>query len=178
MKTINVGNVASETQFYTVEEIRNLDVVLKNEDGETITVGKDYISLLNSASEFDKEEEFTRTELIEKFLLCINVAVTANFFKQVKEVDVVKEIEEAYQNSTPKEFTTKLKKSVKKALNGEERTMILKHFGTKDEFGRVKVWDLEVVKDVSKDYDNRQKVLDPRTLTWFICRGIKYKIKK
>jgi hypothetical protein len=178
MRTIIVGDVCSETQFYTVEKVNGTDVVLKNDDGESITVGKDYAEMfLSSASESLSEEKLSRTELIEKFLISTGVALTANFNKQVKETDVVKEIQESYENSTPKDFTTKLKKSVKKALEGEERVMIGRHWGSKDEFGRIHFTDMQIQKDPSKSYDTRQRLVDPRTLNWFICRGVKYSVK-
>jgi hypothetical protein len=178
MKTIKVGDVCSETQFYTVEKVNSTDVVLKNDDGESITVGKDYAEMfLSSASESFSEEKLSRTELIEKFLISTGVALTANFNKQVKEADVVKEIQESYENSTPKDFTTKLKKSVKKALEGEERVMIGRHWGSKDEFGRIHFTDMQIQKDTSKSYDTRQRLVDPRTLNWFVCRGVKYSVK-
>jgi len=53
--------------------------------------------------------------------------MTASYQKLVKEADVLLEIKDAYDNSTPKEIEGKLKKAIKKALNGEERIIVGKN---------------------------------------------------
>lgn len=178
MKIIKEGDICSEICFYTVEKVNGNQVVLKNDDGESIEVSKEYAeTFLSSGTEFETTEKLSRTELIEKFMTCTGVAMEANFNKQVKEADVVKEILENYQNSTPKEFDVKVKKSVKKALQGEERVIIGRHWGSKDEFGRIHFTDMKLDKDSTKAYDVRQRLVDPRTLNYFVCRGIKYQVK-
>ena len=104
--------------------------------------------------------------------------MTINYNKQVKAVDVIAEIEEMYQNSTPKEISTKLKKSVNKALAGEERLIVGRHYGTKDSGGRLQFIDMGIEKDFTKtDYDTRQRLVDMRTLNWAIISDIKYVTK-
>ncbi len=104
------------------------------------------------------------------------VAITVNFNKQVKDADVVKEVMDAYSGSTPKVFEVALKKAVKSALTGVERTMIGRHYGDMNEFGRVNFIDMEETRTPGS-YDNRLRQVDPRGLNWFICRGIKYTVK-
>jgi hypothetical protein len=86
-------------------------------------------------------------------------------------------LEYAYQNSTPKELSGKLKKAVKKALEGEERVLVGRLLGTKDDFGRFHVIDMDIAEDKSKSYDVRQRLVDPRTLNWLIVKNVKYEVK-
>lgn len=178
MKTIKLGDVTSETQFYTVEKVNGNQVILRNDDGEQIEVNKQYAeSFLSSASEVEKEESLSRTEVIEKFMTCTGVAVTVNFNKKVDAKDVLAEIMNTHNNTAPKDVEKAFKATVKRALEGEERTMIGRHFGSLDVNGRLHFVDMQIQKDTSKDYDTRNRLVDPRTINYFICRGVKYKVK-
>ena len=169
------GQVLSETQFYTVEKVKGNEVQLKTDSGEDVVVDKGYIEqCVNSAEQFSQSKKITRTEAAAMFLANSNIAMTVNFNKQVKELDIVKEITEAYQNSTPKEFETKVKKAIKKSLDGEERTMVGRHYGNQDEFGRVQFIDMNLPREKGKNYDTRMRLVDPRTINWFIVNGVKY----
>jgi len=66
---------------------------------------------------------------------------------------------------------------LKTALEGEERTMVGRHYGSQDEFGRIKFIDMDAKLDPAKDYDTRQRLVDPRTLNWLILKGVKYIVK-
>lgn len=168
----------SETQYYSVHEIKQDGIILKNENGEGIEVTKEYAEQqLVSSDQVNKQVMLTKTEAAEMFIAATNVVLTVCFNKQVKEADVLKEILEAHQNSAPKDIEKAFKATIKKAIQGEERTMVCKHFASKDDFGRVHCTDLEIEKDPSKTYDVRQRLVDPRTILWFILRGIKYIVK-
>lgn len=179
-KKLVVGEVLSETSFYTVEKVVGDKVQLGAENGESVIIDKPYVeAFLASASQYKLEQAVTRTEMSEIMLKNSFRAITVNFQKQVKDTDIQKEIQEAYENSTPKEFASKMKVAVKKGLSGVERSMVGRHFGHQDEFGRVQFIDMEVKKDFSKaTYDTRQRQVDPRTLNWIIVNDIKYVIKK
>lgn len=172
---LEVGSVLSETQYYKVVKKVGDKVEFVTDNGETVTVNRGYVeSLIVSADQYSREEKITRTELAEMLIQNRNVVMTLNFNKQVKEADVAAEIQAAYENSTPKEFAAKMKKAVKKGLNGEERTMTGRHHGGKDDFGRLHFIDMDILKDASKSYDTRQRLVDPRTLNWLIVNGVKY----
>lgn len=173
------GNVLSETAFYKVEKVVGNKVQLQMDNGESVVLDKGYVdSFLTSAEQFSKEEKVSKTELTEIFLSYPRTAITVNFNKQVKEADVAKEIQEAYENSNPKEFSAKMKQAVKKGLAGEARTMVGRHFGTQDEFGRVQFIDMSLDRDFSKPtYDSRQRQVDTRTLNWAIINDVKYIVK-
>lgn len=185
-KGLKVGEVLSETQFYKVEKIVGDKVQLKNDEGQNIVVNSDYVdNQLSSSTQFTESKAVTRTEMAELVIASARTAMQLSYNKQVKEADVVAELEKeiatAYNNSTPSQFTVAVKKAVKastkKTLQGEERIMTGRHYGTKDDFGRLHFIDMEQDKDASKTYDTRQRLVDPRTLNWAIVSGVKYTIK-
>lgn len=179
-KNLKPGQILSETSFYKVEKIVGSQAQFQAENGESVILNEGYInSFLTSGDNFSKEEAVTRTEMSEILLKNPYRAMTVNFNKQVKEADIQKEIQEAYDNSTPKEFSTKMKSAIKKGMAGEERTMKGYHFGNQDEFGRVHFIDMGIDRDFSKtSYDTRQRLMDTRTLNWMILNDTKYTIKK
>lgn len=177
-KKLVAGEVLSETQFYVVDLVKGDKVRLITDSGEPVVLDEKYVTeFLNSAAQFDKEEKISRTEMTNKLLSHPRTAMTLSFNKQVKEADIVKEIISAYEGSTPKDFTTALKKSVKKGMSGEERIMTGRHYGTTDEFGRIQFIDMNADKGTNPAFDGRQRLVDPRTLNWIIVSKVKYLIK-
>lgn len=178
-KNLKTGDVLSETSFYKVEKVVGNKVQLGMENGESVVLDEGYVnSFLSSADQYSKEEAVTRTEMGEIMIKSSFRALTASYQKQVKDTDIQKEIQDAYDNSTPKEFGTKMKAAVKKGLNGEERIMKGRHFGVQDVNGRLSFVDMGIDRDTSKTYDTRLRLLDPRTLNWLIVDDVKYIIKK
>ncbi len=173
----------SETQYYTVEKITGNKVQLRNDSGELITVDNRYAeACLVSAEEFSSEKVMSRTDLTNLFLASSNVALTVNYNKQVDEKEVKKSLHNLYPNKGGKilseaDFKQKVNQLLETALEGEERTMVGRHYGSQDEFGRVRFIDMEQTKDASKDYDTRQRLVDTRTINWLILRGVKYSVK-
>lgn len=177
-KKLKVGEVLSETQFYKTMKISGNQVQLQNDLGENIVVDDKYVDgCLTSAVQYSKEEKVTKTEAAEIFVANRYTAMQASFNKQVKEPDVVKEIMAAYEGATPKEMEVAVKKAVKSALQGEERTITGRHAGSKDEFGRIQFIDMDIDKIDGKDYDLRQRLVDPRTLNWLVVKDVKYIVK-
>jgi hypothetical protein len=171
-KELKKGDKLSETQYYSVVKVAGDKVQLKNGLGQDIVVDKGYVTdCLTSADQFEKEEKLTKTDLAALFLKSSNVALTVSFNKQVKDVDVVKEIMEAYEGSTPKSIETAIKKAVKRGLNGEERVLVGYHTGSQDDFGRVTATDM----NITETHNIRQ--VDPRQLNYLIIKGVKYSVK-
>jgi len=176
--TFKKGSIASETQFYVVKDVTSKGLVLITDSKDEIVVTPGYAAKhLVSADAFSEEKVLTRTEIADLFSHSTGVALTINFNKQVKEADVLASINDTYQNSTPAELQKKLKKVVKAALEGEERTMKGRHFGGTDGFGRIHFIDMDVEYDVAAKNDARMRLVDPRTIQWMILRGVKYTVK-
>lgn len=169
---LKTGEKLSETQFYTVVKIKGNQVQLENARKEPIVVDKGYVeTCLTSGEQFTTETKVNKTDLTKLFLENANVVFTVSFNKQVKAVDVVKEIKDAYDKSTPSEFETKLKKAVNKGLEGEERVLTGYHNGTQDEFGRVSAVDMNITEG------HNVRLVDPRNLNYLILKGTKYIVK-
>lgn len=177
------GCKLSETQYYVVDKVGNGQVFLKNDFGEDIVVDSTYAEkCLVSADQYKDEKTMSRTDITNLFLSSTNVALTVNYNKQVKEDEVKKQLYALYPNKGGKilseaEFKKKIASAVSDALVGEERTMVGRHYGSQDEFGRIRFIDMEKKKDDTKDYDTRQRLVDPRTINFLILRGIKYVVK-
>ncbi len=175
----------SETQFYSVEKIKGDKVQLKNDNGEPIVVDRSYVEkLLVTSDQVTETKKMSRTDVINLFLSSSNVICTVNFNKKVDEKEVQKQLFDLYPNKGGKilsqaDFEKEVKKNLKGALEGEERTMVGRHYGRTDEFGRIKFIDMEAIGgyDEAKDSDSRQRLVDPRTINWIILRGVKYEVK-
>lgn len=175
---LKVGGKLSETQFYNVDKIVGDQVQLTPESGESVIFHKNYVEkFLDSSDEYSKEEKINQTEMAALYLSCANISHSVSFQKQVKEADVLKEILEAHQSSAPKDVEKNFKAAIKKAIQGEERVLRGYHTGRQDSFGRIHVTDLDIAKDASKSYDVRQRLVDPRTISWLIVKGTKYIVK-
>jgi hypothetical protein len=180
-KDLKVGEVLSETQFYTVDKTSGKRVQLTNDLGEKIVVDNKYAeSCLTSSQQYDESKVVTRTVMADLFISSTRIAITVNFNKQIKPADVKKALHSLYPNKGGIVSQAQFKKDVNKAvdLKGEERTMVGRHYGGVDEFGRVSFVDMKAVRKAGADYDTRLRLVDPRTLNWAIINGIKYTIKK
>lgn len=173
----------SETQFYTVKKIGTNEVELLNDSGEEITLSKPYVEqLLVSSDEVKETKTMSRTDLTNLFLSSSNVIMKVTYNKKVDEKEVEKAVAGLYPNKGGKilseaDFKKQVSALLKTALEGEERTMVGRHYGNQDEFGRVRFIDMEVVKDPAKDYDTRQRLVDTRTISCLVLRGVQYCVK-
>jgi len=183
-KDLKTGEKLSETQYYSVIKVAGERVQLRTDSGENVVLDRGYVeSLLSSASQFETEEVKTKTEMAALFLSSPGVALTVNFNTQVKEKDAIDQLKAIYPNKGGKmtseaDYSKKVSEIISSVITGKERTMIGRHYGSQNEFGRVSFIDMEVDRDVTKlEYDSRTRQVDPRTINWMIIRGIKYKTK-
>lgn len=184
-KNLTTKTKLSETQFYSVVQVKGDRVQLKNDYGELVVVDKPYVEkCLVSSEDITENKTMSRTDLINLFISATNVICTVNYNKKVDEKEIQKALEALYPNKGGKilseaDYKKAVKKNLKDALEGEERTMVGRHLGRYDEFGRIKFIDMEVAGgyDETKDYDTRTRLVDPRTLNWLILRGVKYVAK-
>jgi len=173
----------SEVQYYSVEKVSGENLILINDKGGKIQVNKQYTEqCLTSSDQVDEEKKLTRTDLATLFLSNPGVVMTVNYNKQVKTEDVKKEIVSLYPNKGGKllseaDYTKRVSSILKNVVEGVERIIVGRHSGSQDEFGRVHFIDMEISPDPSKIYDVRQRLVDPRTITWLILKGVKY-VKK
>lgn len=175
---IKQNEIFSEHQFYKVVKIEPNSLTLKPDSGDEITVDRGYAeTFLTSGEQFSTEQTINKTEAAALFVANPYVALTVCFNKLVKAADIEKEIFDAYETSTPKEFTDAVKAAVKRSLSGEVRVMNGFHYGKMDELGRIQFIDMKLERDLRKDYDTRQRLVDPRTINYIILRDVKYIVK-
>lgn len=177
--SLKPDEVLSETQFYKVVKVQDNKVQLRNENNEDIVVDENYVNnCLISASQWNNTVKFTKTELINLFLSSVNKAITVNFNKQVKEKDAKLALYNLYSTkSTEKDFKSKVDNILSSVITGEERTMVGRHYGKVDEFGRIQFIDMNITPTIGVGYDSRQRLVDTRTINYLIVEGIKYELK-
>lgn len=183
--TLKKGDKLSFTQYFTLEstDVKGDTIKVTDDAGLSMTIqGTELINKLNSSSLVTSTEKISRTEIVEKFKAHPKTAMTVNFNLKVKAEDVVKELTALYPNKgkivSKTDYDAQIKASVKDALEGKERTMVGRHYGSFDEFGRVSFIDMEIKKEDGKAYDTRTRQVDPRTINWLIVDGVKYVAKK
>ena len=182
-KLLKEGSVLSENQYYSVVKIKGNQVQLKNDYGEDIVVNEDYVnSCLISADQFTETKTVNKTEAAQIFLNNPSVVMQVSFQKQVKEADVKAAMHALYPNKGGKilseaEYKKQVNTILKEALDGVERVITGRHFGELNDLGRVNFIDMEIEKDASKGFDNRQRQTDPRTINWLCVKNVKYIVK-
>jgi len=184
-KNVTPKTKLSETQFYSVKQIKGNEIEVVNDYGQEITLSKSYVEqLLVASDQVTETKKMSRTDVINLFMTATNVICTCNYNKKADEKEIQKQLIALYPNKAGKilsqaDYEKAIKKNLSDALTGEERTMVGRHYGRTDEFGRIKFIDMEAPGgyDAAKDSDSRQRLVDPRTINWIILRGVKYEVK-
>ena len=157
--------------------------VVRNEQGVEWTipahlVDDEFAINDNSAT----ESTITATELASLFASNPHVICTVNYNKKVNRTDVKAKMNDLYANKngiilSEAQYQRKVSRALNGIVNGVERTMIGRHHGHVDEFGRVQFVDMQAERDETKAYDTRLRKVDPRTINWLIINNIKYKLR-
>lgn len=181
-KNLKIGEVLSESQFYTVVKTKNDQVQLQTVQGEHIVVNSDYVEqFLSSGDQFDSTEKIAKTEMAEKFKEHSRTAVTVAFYKADKKKTnkaYDKEVQDAIdsvQNARMSEAEALLKaivtNPISRIIPGELRVMKGYHFGELNDLGRITFIDMEETSE------HKTKQVDPRSIQYFITGGVKYQLK-
>lgn len=185
---IEPGSVLSETSFYVVKEVQHAKVIVIDDYGHEITLGKPYVEQITvSADHFESEEKKSMTELAELFINSPRIAMTVAFItketektKKDFEAEKIAKINEI-QNASLKNATALLsdliENPITRAIPGKLRVMKGRHYGSVDDLGRIHFIDMEIKRDTSKDYDTRSRQVDPRTIQFLIINKVKYILK-
>lgn len=183
LKDIKQGHIISETQYYRVTQVYSKGVTVKMDNAQEVVLGIGYLkaAIMHSADSYDTEEKATKTKLEELFKEHPRTAMTVCFRKQPKEQDVAATIAELYPNKgkiiSEAEFVQKAKEIAKSVIQGELRVMRGRHYNSYGAGGRIQFIDMDIEQDMSKDYDTRMRLVDPRTIEHLIVNGIKYTLK-
>lgn len=175
---LKAGEILSESQHYRLLRVHGSMAILKPDSGEPIEVDREYVeTFLTSGEQETTKETISKTDAAALFVSNPYVAMTVNFNKMVKPADVEKQIMDAYESNTPSEFKAAVKETIKHGLTGEERTMVGYHYGKLDDLGRVQFIDMKLERNPRLNYDDRLRLVDPRTINYIILRDVKYIVK-
>lgn len=150
-------------------------ITVKNEQGVEWTITPSLVEAeFFTPDQFDKVEEVNRTQMVEAITSNPRIVMTVVFKKQadpktLKELvsSLLDDVEAGRTRPGPRKLGTLLKG----ATEGETRTMIGRHFGTQDEYGRLQFHDMEVTSGMP------MRVVDPRTVEEAIIANVKYVLK-
>ena len=167
--TVKEGDKFSMLRYCTVTEVRADKFTVKTDDDNFWQVDKGIVgNSCFTAHQFNNEVKMTATELAERFEKVGDHVWTVCFHKKV-DPDVVADVLLNVAEDVRQMNQAKRRKLARELLVGEPRIMIghiLNHHP--DVNGRLKVIDLEV---------GEERLVDPRTLEWFIYQNTKF-IKK
>ena len=182
------GSILSETSFYVVKEVKGDRIIVNDDFGHEITLSEKYVSeICQSADNYTSEEPKSMTELAEIFINSPRTAMTVAFVtksteKTKKDYELEKstkihEIMNASLATTSSLLNDLIENPITKTIPGKERIMKGRHYGSVDDLGRVHFIDMEISRDVTKDYDTRSRQVDPRTIQWLVINRVKYFLK-
>ena len=115
------------------------------------------------ADQYECEEKISRTALIEIIVQAPRTAMTVQFNKKPKHLDVAKALACGQGELTDRQWNA----AVKKEVAGEERTMVGHHYGKFDEHQRLKFNEAGV----------GMRLVDLRTVNWAIINQVEYTVK-
>jgi hypothetical protein len=176
---LKVGEILSETSYYVVTK-KNSNGIEATSHGQTIGLGKAYVEqILASASQVDKEEQMSQTDIVNVILANPRTACSIYFKKQDEKKKVgdykaekaakIHQIQNAKVSDVEKLLSDLIDNPIVATIPGAMRLIKGYHNGTQDERGRIQFIDMED-KSIMKG-------VDPRTIEYAIVNNIKY-IKK
>jgi hypothetical protein len=146
-------------------------IEVRNEHGLTWTINASLFEKeFNVADQFQKVEPVTRTEMVEKIVAAARLVMTVHFRKKPEHKTLVQTVTQLLDGDIDRPKPRALSALLKDAVAGEERTMIGRHYGVSDEFGRLRFTAMEK--------DGGLRLIDPRTVEWAIIDNVKYELKK
>lgn len=168
------GTKFSRLSYGEVVAVRGASVHVKNEDGMDWTISAGiFEEEFYTPDQYTEVKEVNRTEMIEAILSNPRVAMTVSF-KKKPELRAIKELVSGLWDDAAggakKPGPVVLGRKLKPVLEGEERTMIGRHYGAQDDTGRLQFHDME-----ASGHPLRQ--VDPRTVYEAVIANVKYVLK-
>lgn len=173
---LQVGDHWSRNSYGQVVAINQDAIRVKSESDLTWEVDPPLFEAeFHTADQFTSTKKVTRTEMVQKIIESARIAMTIFFHKQANPKDLKQavnallvDVASQGRSAIPKDRA--LGKLLKEATAGAERTMVGRHFGTTDEFGRIQFLDVE-------SSSPGLKTVDPRTVDWAIIGNVRYELK-
>jgi hypothetical protein len=172
---IKPGTKYSRISYGTIVRVDYDTVTLRNEEGIEWGIAKQLVDAeFYTPDQFDSVKEVNRTDMVQAIVSNPRIVMTVTFKKQADPKDLKTTVLKLLQDTKAGAkipATRKLSTILKQATEGESRTMVGRHHGGTDEFGRLQFTDMEV------DSGHNLRLVDPRTVEEAIFGNVKYKVK-
>lgn len=170
---LEVGDHWSRNSYGKVVAVTHDEVVVENEQGTRWALDSALFEAeFTAADQYATVEKVSRTEMVQKIIGSARVAMTIFFRKKPEHKDLVDTVESLLSSNAKAPTRRKLSSLLKDATAGAERTMVGRHYGTTDEFGRIQFLDV-----IGASSGPGMKTVDPRTVEWAVIENVRYELK-
>ena len=167
---IKAGDKWSRHSYGTVKRVDWKQVQIENENGLLWTIDSNIFEQeFTVADQYTDVVKVTRTEMVEKIVSAARVCMTVNFRKKAEPKSLVDYVTSLLDGTVARPKPRALSAALKNITSGEERTMVGRHYGTSDEFGRLQFTAMETGGGL--------RLIDPRTVEWAIIENVRYELK-
>ena len=164
-KQLAVGNWFSGTRYYQAVEEKGDSVICKSQ-GKSIEISRDILEYeMHNSSVYAEEQKISLTQVATQMAEANSKCFTVCFTTKVDE----KMVQEKLKSIKSKLSADQAKALAKEILVGKETQLTGRLSRAEGKLGRSLVIDLP-----TQGY----RLVDHRTLRWFICDNVKYTIKK
>lgn len=164
------GDKWSRHSYGQVVRANRQSVVVKNDNGLEWTIDDNLFEKeFNVADQFQTVEKVSRSEMVEKIVGAARLIMTVHFRKKPEHKTLVEAVTRLLDGDLDRPKPRALSKLLKDTTAGEERTMVGRHYGTSDDFGRLQFTAMEAGGGL--------RLIDPRTVEWAIIDNVKYELK-
>lgn len=168
------GTKWSRISYGEILDISYNQITVRNEKGTEWTVTPAIVEdEFFTPDQYEEVKEVNRTEMVNAIVGNARIIMSVHFKKKPDHKDLVSTVTELLDDEKggrTRLSSRKLSSLLKAATAGEDRTMIGRHQGVQDEFGRLQFTDME-----SPGVPLKQ--VDPRTVEWAIVGNVKYVLK-
>ena len=173
VRKLDSGDHWSRNSYGIVVSVNAHEIVVQNDQGTRWALDPSLFEAeFVTADQFTETKKVTRTEMVQKITSSARVAMTIFFRKKPEHKELVDFVENLLGSRAARPTRRALSKQLKDATAGAERTMVGRHFGTTDEFGRIQFLDVEGSRS-----GTGLKTVDPRTVEWCIIENVRYEVK-
>jgi len=167
------GDHWSRNSYGKVVAVHQDEVIVENDQGTRWAIDPPLFEAeFNTADQFTDTQKITRTDMVKKIVSSARVVMTIFFRKKPEHKTLVEAVNLLLNSPGKRPGPRQLSKLLKEATAGEERTMVGRHYGTQDEYGRIQFLDVEGLGS-----GTGLKTVDPRTVEWCIIENVRYEIK-
>ncbi len=168
------GTKWSRISYGEVVDTSFNQITVRNEKGSEWTLTPAIVEdEFFTPDQFEEVKEVNRGEMVNAIVSSARIIMSVHFKKKPDHKDLVATVTELLDDESggrTRPGSRKLSSLLKTATAGQDRTMIGRHQGVQDGFGRLQFTDME-----SPGVPLKQ--VDPRTVEWAIIGNVKYVLK-